>query len=222
MMKKSARYLCLLLVVQAMILVFVSGWQLTRHSGSTDAPIHRAYSDVNGGLKITLQMLREDCGRFPTATEGLKVLIAPPADGSLTNWRGPYIDLPKVPRDSWGHEYVYHFPAIHSTNAYDLYSLGPDGISKSGGNDPDDICNWEKPPSAPLAQVYHENNLMELFPYLLWLIPILYGARVVAGIFSPTFRAVMSENASADTVWLVMALTSAIVWLMTFPQLAGR
>lgn len=99
-----------------------------------------AYADVNGGLRSVLEMFRDDCGRYPTATEGFKVLVEAPADGSLTNWRGPYLDSPS-PEDPWGHEYVYRFPAVHSTNGYDVYSKGPDGV----GDTADDIGNWQTP-----------------------------------------------------------------------------
>jgi len=214
-MKKSARCLWILLVAQALLLWQVFG--VDHHSGM--ARVARTNADIRGGIKSILEMFKDDCGRYPTAAEGWKVLINPPADGSLTNWRGPYFDPPEVPKDAWGHQYVYRFPAIYSTNAYDLYSLGRDGISKSGGNDLDDIGNWDKP-------IYEaedfNSNLMEMLPHLLWVIPILYCMRLLLGFFSPIVRVVMSENSSADTVWLSMALAAAIIWLLTVPQAAGR
>ena len=140
-MKKYGPYLW---VVALVALVFVRealGWMAGPHR-SAEARRARTFADVRGGLKFVLQMFKDDCGRYPTTTEGLKILITPPANGSLTNWRGPYIDLPEAPKDSWGHEYIYRFPGVHNTNGYDLYSKGPDGVSKSDGHDADDIGNW--------------------------------------------------------------------------------
>jgi len=110
---------------------------------SKDARIKTAFADIAGGLNTVLQMFKDDCGRYPTTQEGLKVLINQPTNDLAKGWHGPYIDLPKTPRDPWGHEYVYRCPGIHNTNGYDLYSLGPDGVSNSG----DDIANWQMPQS---------------------------------------------------------------------------
>ena len=49
--------------------------------------------------------------------------------------------------DPWGNEYFYRGPGIHHTNGFDIYSCGADGLSKSGGCDPDDINNWD--PNSP-------------------------------------------------------------------------
>ena len=51
------------------------------------------------------------------------------------------ISLCQTRRRMPGHEYVYRCPGIHDTNGYDLYSLGPDGVGKTG----DDIGNWQTP-----------------------------------------------------------------------------
>jgi type II secretion system protein G len=49
-----------------------------------------------------LSNFRRDVGRFPTAAEGLSVLVN---GGSLVGWRGPY--LAAVPSDPWGESYIY-------------------------------------------------------------------------------------------------------------------
>jgi general secretion pathway protein G len=139
-MKNSGTYLMLMAMI-ALMCFFISN---PRHPRSSYAPKAHAFAYVNGSLKIILQMFKEDCGRFPTTEEGFKVLIQQPTNDLAKGWRGPYFDPPKVPKDPWGHEYVYRCPGIYSTNGYDLYSLGPDGVSKTGGHDPDDIANWYK------------------------------------------------------------------------------
>ena len=45
--------------------------------------------------------------------------------------------------DPWGNRYIYNFPGIHNKESFDIYSLGKDGSSQTGGNDKDDINNWD-------------------------------------------------------------------------------
>jgi hypothetical protein len=88
----------------------------------------------------------------------------------------------KIPEDVWGHEYVYHFPGKHHTNGYDIYSLGPDGVSKSGGEDPDDIANWQSrraPTGAPLSVKARAISGIELVSLLL---PILVVSPYVTSV----------------------------------------
>jgi general secretion pathway protein G len=93
-------------------------------------------------MQTALGAFNVDYDRYPTSAEGLVALVTRPANIPEAPWHGPYLE--KVPHDPWGHEYVYHSPGMHNTNRFDLYSLGPDGRSKSGGDDADDINNWSK------------------------------------------------------------------------------
>lgn len=93
-------------------------------------------------LQTALDCFEVDVGRYPSTAQGVSALIAPPSSGEIVNWRGPYTLEPEALRDRWGHAFVYRCPGVHNTNSYDLYSLGPDGLSMSGGEDPDDIRNW--------------------------------------------------------------------------------
>jgi general secretion pathway protein G len=77
-----------------------------------------------------------DNGHFPTGTNGIIDLRERPPNA--TNWHGPYID--RIPKDPWGHDYIYECPGRHNPQSYDLSSMGPDG--RIGGGD--DICNWKK------------------------------------------------------------------------------
>ena len=93
-----------------------------------------------GKLRPALGAFEVDCGRYPSTDESLSALVTRPTDIPESQWHGPY--LASIPRDQWGHDFVYRCPGIHNTNRYDLYSCGPDGVSKSGGDDPDDIHYW--------------------------------------------------------------------------------
>ena len=89
-----------------------------------------------------LRTFSVDCGRFPTSQEGLSALIARPPAVSEGSWHGPY--LLDLDRDPWGNNYCYLCPGLHNTNSFDLYSRGPDRLSRSGGDDSDDINNWSR------------------------------------------------------------------------------
>jgi general secretion pathway protein G len=52
----------------------------------------------------------------------LEQLIVNP--GTSTKWSGPYLDTDKLPKDPWGHEYVYEYQA--GTKPV-IFSMGPDG-----------------------------------------------------------------------------------------------
>jgi general secretion pathway protein G len=87
-------------------------------------------------LKGTLETLRLDVGRFPTAEEGLALLNTPPADAKLrTKWRGPYLDE-ELPLDPWGEPYQYSIPGAKD-QPFALYSFGADGKRGGEGNDAD-------------------------------------------------------------------------------------
>ncbi len=63
-------------------------------------------------LKTSLDALRLDMGRYPTAEEGLNLLVTPPQDAGLrANWFGPYMDG-DLPNDPWGNAYVYQPPTV--------------------------------------------------------------------------------------------------------------
>lgn len=90
------------------------------------------------GFASALDLYYLDNGRYPTASEGLGALAQKP--DSAVAWNGPYLNGSIVPKDPWGHPYVYSFPGQHG--AYDIASLGPkgqEGDSEPGGN----ITSWQ-------------------------------------------------------------------------------
>ena len=68
--------------------------------------------------------------RLPTEAEGLALVAE-------------YVKGGRIPLDLWGNPYVYRSPGVHGTNGYEIFSMGADGRSKSGGNDADDINLWD-------------------------------------------------------------------------------
>ena len=72
-------------------------------------------------LSNTLDLFYLDVGRYPTTDEGLNALVKRPSD--LSSWNGPYLSSTTVPKDPWGHDYLYRSPG--QNGPYDVGSLGP-------------------------------------------------------------------------------------------------
>jgi general secretion pathway protein G len=188
-----------------------------------------ARADIAGCLKSALDNFKIDCGRYPTTSEGFKAMLNCPTNISGGRWRGPYFDPAEIPRDPWGNVYVYLCPGIHNTNGFDLYSCGFDGISKSGGNDLDDINNWD--PSSPHGgndgylnyfQLVTRSPEFILSIFALWIIIAVSGlVRLIAAIFSQSIRASIARHPIAHIIWLLVSLSPFILFLLGISRLAG-
>ena len=82
-------------------------------------------------LASAVETMRLDIGRYPTATEGLGLLQAAPG-ASVANWSGPYL-AGGLPKDPWGHDYVYVAPAGDGQEPK-VVSYGSDGRAGGAGN----------------------------------------------------------------------------------------
>jgi general secretion pathway protein G len=80
-----------------------------------------------------------DSGRYPTSSEGLKLLVQRPAN--IAGWNGPYLKGGVVPVDPWGNPYVYRAPGQHGP--YDIVSYGADG-QEGGTGSAGDISSWAR------------------------------------------------------------------------------
>lgn len=210
-MNKPSRLLWLLVLALACAIVFVIGPRIVRQFELRRDPfLNATISDIKGMFPTALNMFSNDCGRLPTTAEGLHALITCPTNISQKLWKGPYLDPSQIPVDVWGHAYVYRCPGIHNTNSYDLYSVGPDGVSKSGGGDPDDINNWD--PKWPLE----DPSAVDAF-FVLALLPIPFACGVwcVATIFSPGGRQFFSRNRAAHFVWMIISVIAFLMFLAT-------
>lgn len=191
---RAGKYYRAFVMLQALALIFLlSATSGRRH---LDARPIFASDEVQVRLPAALEKFKSDCDRYPSEEEGLNALVMQPKKISLGNWRGPYVTM--VPEDPWGHPYVYRFPGIHNTNAYDLYSRGPDGEE----NTADDIGNWQQPGSwKPMGDFLSSNR-----DKLLLINPALFMIRIAAGIISRRVRAVALENRWMDWVWFAMVV----------------
>lgn len=72
-------------------------------------------------LSNTLDLFYLDVGRYPTSDEGLNALVKRPS--GISTWNGPYISSTTIPKDPWGHDYLYRAPG--QNGPFDVGSLGP-------------------------------------------------------------------------------------------------
>jgi general secretion pathway protein G len=93
-------------------------------------------------FSIALNAYYLDCGRYPTAEQGLKALWEKPVlEPVPSQWSGPYLNK-EVPQDPWGRPYEYQNPGP-SGLPFALRSLGGDGAEGGEGND-QDVLSWKE------------------------------------------------------------------------------
>jgi len=80
-------------------------------------------------LSSALDLFYLDAGRYPSTEEGLNALAQRPA--GVSSWSGPYLKSAGIPKDPWGHPYLYRSPG--QNGPYDVGSLGPEGREGSAG-----------------------------------------------------------------------------------------
>jgi len=95
-----------------------------------------------GAFCTALESYNIDCGRYPTAEQGLQALWEKPTIQPISDkWSGPYINK-EIPNDPWGNPYEYTTPG-HNGLPYSIRSLGADSKEGGEGNNAD-ITSWGK------------------------------------------------------------------------------
>jgi general secretion pathway protein G len=129
------------LMVVIVILGILAAIIAPRIIGRTDeAKVTKAKVQIRN-FETALKMYKLDNGTYPTTEQGLEALIQKPSVGVIPkNWReGGYLEMNKVPLDSWGNKYVYLSPGSHGD--FDIISYGADGVQGGDGYNAD-IESW--------------------------------------------------------------------------------
>ncbi len=91
---------------------------------------------------LALDRYNLDSGIYPTTEQGLAALIEKPnSEPAPMNYNeGGYLKKKDLPKDPWGHDYIYRSPGDHG-NDYEIMTLGADG--RDGGEGVNaDIKSW--------------------------------------------------------------------------------
>jgi len=126
-----------MLVVVVIIGLFVALVAPNMFRSADKARVQSAKAQIES-LMTALGEYKLDTGLFPTTEQGLGALRIKPADATI--WNGPYL-AKEIPKDPWGHDYIYKFPGEHGDNP-DIISLGMDG-QPGGEGFAADILSWK-------------------------------------------------------------------------------
>jgi general secretion pathway protein G len=126
-----------MLVVVVIIGLFVALVAPNMFRSADKARVTQARAQIES-LMTALGTYKLDTGVFPTTEQGLQALRTKPADALM--WSGPYMDK-EIPKDPWGHDYVYRFPGEHGDSP-DIISYGQDG-QPGGEGFAADIVSWK-------------------------------------------------------------------------------
>jgi hypothetical protein len=99
----------------------------------------RAMNDIHS-ISVGIEMFKISEGQYPPQEHWEELLLGKNI-GGLNKDEDTYYH--EDFNDPWKNKYIYRYPGIENKDSFDLYSCGQDGISRSGGNDKDDINNWD-------------------------------------------------------------------------------
>ena len=126
-----------MLVVMTIIALFVAlvAPNVLKHGDTARVTAARAQIQ---SFQTALGSYKLDTGIFPTQEQGLQALRVKPE--GLNLWGGPYMTQ-DIPKDAWGHDFVYKYPGEHGDEP-DIISYGADG--QPGGDALNaDIVSWK-------------------------------------------------------------------------------
>lgn len=134
----SAAFTLIEIMIVVIIIGVLAATIIPQFMGTThDAKVSAAKGHI-AEIEAAVERFNVNMDRYPTAEEGLKVLVEPPAD-SNNKWRGPYVK--QLRADPWGNDYQYRAPGVRHPTSFDLWSRGADNTDGGDGQGAD-IGNW--------------------------------------------------------------------------------
>ncbi len=104
------------------------------------AMVEKAHTDLRM-LEQAIQNYKLDNFTYPRTQDGLQALVTPPAGMTRPDRYRAEGYIRRLENDPWGNAYQYAFPG--NGRAYDIYSLGADGMPGGEGQDAD-ISVWDE------------------------------------------------------------------------------
>ena len=125
----------LVVVLIITILATIVGVNVAKRPGEARAVAATAQIHT---FKTALQLYRMEQGHYPTQRQGLQALVERPTSDPIPQVypEGGYLESRAVPKDPWGHEFVYMVPGPE-TLPYEVLSYGADGQPGGEGENAD-------------------------------------------------------------------------------------
>lgn len=184
-----------LLVLLLILMIFIiTAPRLASHPNKAKLNAAKAQLEI---FNAALASFQKELGYYPSTTAGLDLLNVIPATPP-EQWNGPYLKT-HVPNDPWNNPYIYTFPGTHNPDAYDLFSMGPDGTRGTA----DDITNW------PVGGTWigrHHHGLMIAFCFSA---PLLVGLLFIALMSYTSRRCAMSKLVFLSICFFTIPITFA-------------
>ncbi len=136
MKRKNRKAFSIVEVMAALIIIgLLSAIVATNFLGQTDKARQKQTVANLRVLHMSVSQFKMDTGRFPSADEGLIVLVEEPADAEGWN-PGGYLQTSELPLDGWGNEFFYQeYP--EDGKPFTIISFGADGEPGGEGYDED-------------------------------------------------------------------------------------
>lgn len=126
--KKLKAFSLMELMVVIIILGLLAAFVLPNLTGKSEDAKAKITCVQMKTVAQVLKLFKIDNSRYPTTSEGLKLLVS--NSSSLSNYpKNGYFEDGKLPHDPWGAEYIY----TSEGDSFEIISLGAD--KKEGGED---------------------------------------------------------------------------------------
>lgn len=128
------------LLVVLVILMVIGSIAVQNLGGEADKAKVKATIVSFTSLENALERFKIDCGRYPTADEGLYALMEAP-DDLADEWAGKYLKKNSHLQDAWGKDYIYVVPGSNG-DPFELISYGAD-FAEGGEKFDADLANTD-------------------------------------------------------------------------------
>lgn len=133
---RAAGFTLIEIVIVLTIISILAAGSIYMLKGNVDVAKETRVDGDLQNIMTQLQLYEARNMRAPTTEQGIKALVEKPTTEPLPEkWTQL---LEGVPKDPWGNEYKYRFPAQKSKKPYDIWSSGKDSTDGTE----DDIGNW--------------------------------------------------------------------------------
>jgi len=121
------------MLVVLVVIGLIAAVAIPQVMGLLESAKHKAARIQLTTLSQSLHFYQLDVGAYPATEQGLKVLWQTP--GQTDTWNGPYVREERQLLDPWGRPFLYSAPG--KKGAFDLSTLGADGMEGGTGDDAD-------------------------------------------------------------------------------------